>query len=120
MRKINEVLRVRFAAALNQEQIARSRSIGQSTVHRYVKMAAAAGLKWPLPEDYEDRQLNELLFLATSLVRYCVHPSSSSCGDNGNRREFPLRKHNMEATSDKRRVRAKYQGTLERVWRTRE
>ena len=62
MRKIKEVLRLRFAADLNQEQIARSCSIGQSTVHRYLKMAAAAGLKWPLPEEYDDRQLNELLF----------------------------------------------------------
>ena len=62
MRKIKEVLRLRFAAGLNQEQIARSCSIGQSTVHRYLKMAAAAGLKWPLPEEYDDRQLNELLF----------------------------------------------------------
>src|SRR4051812_20919954 len=62
MRKIKEVLRLRFAAGLNQEQIARSCSIGQSTVHRYLRMAAAAGLKWPLPEEYDDRQLNELLF----------------------------------------------------------
>src|SRR5437016_1079525 len=62
MRKIKEVLRLRFAAGLNQEQIARSCSIGQSTVHRYLKMAAAAGLKWPLPEEYDDRQLNDLLF----------------------------------------------------------
>ena len=62
MRKIKEVLRLRFAADLNQEQIARSCSIGQSTVHRYLKVAATAGLKWPLPEEYDDRQLNELLF----------------------------------------------------------
>ena len=62
MRKIKEVLRLRFAASLNQEQIARSCSISQSSVHRYLKMAAAAGLEWPLPEEYDDRQLNELLF----------------------------------------------------------
>lgn len=62
MRKIKEILRLRFAAELNQEQIARSCSIGQSTVHRYLKRAAAAGLAWPLPEEYDDRQLNELLF----------------------------------------------------------
>src|SRR5437870_10931916 len=62
MRKIKEVLRLRFAADLDQDQIARSCSIGQSTVHRYLKRAAAAGLAWPLPEEYDDRQLNELLF----------------------------------------------------------
>jgi transposase len=62
MRKIKEVLRLRFAADLNQEQIARSCSISQSTVHRYLQRTAAAGIEWPLPEEYDDRQLNELLF----------------------------------------------------------
>src|SRR5713101_6007216 len=62
MRKIKEVLRLLFAADLNQEQIARSCSISQSTVHRYLERAAAAGIEWPLPEEYDDRQLNELLF----------------------------------------------------------
>src|SRR5580693_4526966 len=62
MRKIKEVLRLRFVANLDQNQIARSCSIGQSTVHRYLKRAEAAGLKWPLPEEYDDRQLNEILF----------------------------------------------------------
>ena len=64
MRKIKEILRLRFAAKLNQEQIARSCSIGQSTVHRYLKRAVAAGLGWPLPEEYDDRQLSDLLFPA--------------------------------------------------------
>jgi len=61
MRKIKEVLRLRFAG-LYQEQIARSCSMGQSTVHRYLKRAEAAGLSWPLPEDYDDDQLEGLLF----------------------------------------------------------
>ena len=62
MRKVKEVLRLRFAAGLHQDQIARSCSIGQSTVHRYLKRAETAGLSWPLPEEYDDRQLNDLLF----------------------------------------------------------
>jgi transposase len=49
---------------LGQDQIARSCSIGQSTVHRYLERAAAASLKWPLPDDFDDRRLNELLFPA--------------------------------------------------------
>lgn len=61
-RKIKEVLRLRFGLGLKQEQIARSCSIGQATVHRYLERAAAIGLSWPLPEDCDDRQLNELLF----------------------------------------------------------
>ena len=52
MRKVKEVLRLRFGLGLRQNQIARSCSIGQATVHRYLEKAAAAGLSWPLPEDW--------------------------------------------------------------------
>lgn len=64
MRQIREVLRLRFDLQLGQEQIARSCSIGQSTVHRYLERATAAGLSWPLPDEYDDQQLNNLLFPA--------------------------------------------------------
>lgn len=66
MRKIKEVLRQRFALGLHQDQIARSCSIGQATVHRYLERAAAAGLTWPLPEGCDDPHLNALLFPARS------------------------------------------------------
>ena len=51
MRKIKEVLRLRFGLGLQQDQIARSCSIGQATVHRYLERAAAVDLTWPLAED---------------------------------------------------------------------
>ncbi len=61
MRKTREVLRL-SALGLNQNQIARSCSIVQSTVHKYLKLAQAANLSWPLPEDVSDERLDELLF----------------------------------------------------------
>jgi transposase len=64
MRKIKEVLRLRYDPGLLQNEIARSCSIGQASVHHYLERASAAGLSWPLPEDWDDRRLNELLFLA--------------------------------------------------------
>src|SRR5437667_5942560 len=64
IRKIKEVLRLRYDLGLLQNEIARSCSIGQATVHRYLERATAAGLSWPLPEDCDDRRLNELLFPA--------------------------------------------------------
>ena len=67
MRKIKEVLRLRFGLGLHQDQIARSCSIGQATVHRYLARAAATELSWPLPEDFDDRRLNELLFPTRAL-----------------------------------------------------
>lgn len=64
MRKIKEVLRLRFGLGLDQSQVARSCSIGQATVHRYLEKAAAAGLSWPLPEDWDEARLEKLLFPA--------------------------------------------------------
>ena len=65
MRKIKEVLRLRFALGLTQGQIAGSCNIAQATVHRYLERAAAAQLSWPLPADCDDRHLEELLFPTT-------------------------------------------------------
>jgi transposase len=61
MRKLKEVLRLR-SLGLSQHQIARSCSISQSTVHEYLSAAEAAGVKWPLPEDWDDRQIEKALF----------------------------------------------------------
>jgi transposase len=62
MRKIKEVLRLRNELKLDQRQIARSCSISVSTVHEYLKRAAAANLSWPLPDDWDDAQLEAALF----------------------------------------------------------
>lgn len=62
MRKLREVLRLRFELKLSQRQIARSCSIGQCTVYDYLKRAHAAGIVWPLPEGWDDARLEEALF----------------------------------------------------------
>src|SRR5712692_11424734 len=61
MRKLKEVLRL-DSLGLSQHQIARSCSISQSTVHEYVSAAQAAGVKWPLPETWDDQQIEQMLF----------------------------------------------------------
>jgi transposase len=61
MRKIREILRLQ-ALGLKQHQIAASCSTAQSTVHRYLKLAETAGLRWPLPEDLTEPGLDERLF----------------------------------------------------------
>ena len=48
MRKIKEVLRLKFELGLGLRQIARSCSIGLGTVHEYLQRAEAAGVTWPL------------------------------------------------------------------------
>ncbi len=62
MRKIKEVLRLRFELGLGQRQIARGCSISQATVHEYLRRASAAGLSWPLSEDWDDTRLEQALF----------------------------------------------------------
>ena len=59
MRKIKDVLRLRHELGLGQRQIARSCSIGQATVAEYLKRAKAAGIGWPLPDGWDDTQLEK-------------------------------------------------------------
>ncbi|MFZ0964064.1 MAG: sigma factor-like helix-turn-helix DNA-binding protein, partial [Terriglobia bacterium] len=62
MRKLKEVLRLRYELGLGQRQIARSCSIGHGTVYEYLRRAREAGVTWPLPESWDDRQLEAALF----------------------------------------------------------
>src|SRR5271165_2164761 len=57
MRKIKEVLRLRFELRLGQREIARACSISQGAVHNYLKRAAAAGIAWPTPEGWDEQRV---------------------------------------------------------------
>jgi len=70
MRKIREVLRLKWECGLKNRAIARSCSISHSTVSEYLQRAKAAGLSWPLPADLDEDALFLLLFPTAS------HPSS--------------------------------------------
>ena len=62
MRKIKEVLRLKYELGLGHRQIARSCSIGLGTVHDYLARAGKAGLTWPLPEDWDEDRVQAALF----------------------------------------------------------
>jgi len=62
MRKLREVLRLRFGSGLGYHRISRSCKISTSTARSYTQAAEDAGLGWPLPEGLDDRQLIERLF----------------------------------------------------------
>jgi len=70
MRKLKEVLRLRYELGLGQHQIARSCSIAQGTVSEYLRRAQGAGVSWPLPEGWDDRQLESALFGGTPRRAY--------------------------------------------------
>lgn len=75
MRKIKEVLRLRFELGLGQREIARACSISPGAVHNYLKRAAGAGISWPLPEGWDEQRVEEALFCKPQPT----HPASARC-----------------------------------------
>src|ERR1700722_20245339 len=65
LRKIKEVLRLKYELRLGHRQIARSCSMGLGTVHDYLARAERAGLEWPLPESWDEDQIRAALFGGT-------------------------------------------------------
>lgn len=62
MRKIREVLRLRYECGLHQAAIGNSCDISKTSVHKYLDRARCAGLSWPLPADLDDASLEARLF----------------------------------------------------------
>ncbi len=57
MRKVKEVLRLRWEGGLSYRQIARSCAAGRATVTDYVQRATAAGLSWEQVVGLDDTAL---------------------------------------------------------------
>ncbi len=62
MRKIREILRLKYEVGLSHRAIARSLTIGVGTVSAYAKRARLAGLSWPLDEELDDAALEVRFF----------------------------------------------------------
>jgi transposase len=62
MRKLRDVLRLKYEAGLPQRAIAQACGLGLGTVTTYLQRATAAGLTWPLPDDLDDGALEARLF----------------------------------------------------------
>jgi transposase len=62
MRKIREVLRLKFEQNLTNRQISTSCNISRPCVAQYLDRAALAGITWPLSEGQDDASLEQLLF----------------------------------------------------------
>lgn len=72
MRKIKEILRLKFDCDLSNRIIARSCSISHSTVADYISRFEEAGLSWPLPPQMDELSLEQKLFPLDSMVRVNV------------------------------------------------
>ncbi len=62
MRKIKEVLRLKFEAKLSHERIAAATGVSKGAVSNYVQRAIQKGLSWPLPDELDESALEALLF----------------------------------------------------------
>ena len=62
MRKIREVLRLKFECGLTNRKIALSCDLARSTIGEYLLRFNASGLTWPIDQGLDDEQLEQLLF----------------------------------------------------------
>jgi transposase len=65
MRKIKEILRLKWECKLSNRQIGKSCSASHSTVADYLLRAKMAGLSWPLAPELDDAAIENLLFPVT-------------------------------------------------------
>lgn len=68
MRRIRDVLRLKFAQGLSERSIAASLGLGKGSVGTYLRRARDAGLSWPLPDGLDDDSLELLLFPSSPSV----------------------------------------------------
>ena len=62
MRKITEVLRLKFDCGATNREIAGACSMGVATVHEYLTRAQCADIGWPLPPDLSEQEIEHQLF----------------------------------------------------------
>ena len=63
MRRIKQLLTMRFGAGASARSIAQELGIAPSTVREYLSRAAGAGVAWPLAADVTDESLMARLFV---------------------------------------------------------
>jgi hypothetical protein len=62
MRNIRDVLRLHEAEHLSSRAVGIAVGLPRTTVRNYIDRARKVGLHWPLPDDLDDRDLEERLF----------------------------------------------------------
>jgi transposase len=68
MRKIKDLLRLKFERKLSHRQIAASLDISVGSVHDYLQRAQQANLTWPQAQQISEIQLEKSLFPSTPLL----------------------------------------------------
>ena len=66
MKKLIEALRLKHEAKLNNQRIATARGLSKGAVYKYLALAKAKDITWPLADDMDESKLEALLFPAKS------------------------------------------------------
>ena len=66
MKKLIEALRLKHEANLSNERIAAACGMSKGAVHKYLALAKARNISWPLADDMDEGKLEALLFPAKS------------------------------------------------------
>jgi transposase len=74
MRKIKEILRLRFECQMSTRRIAASLAISIGSVHEYLSRARAANLAWPLPDETTEAEVEARLFPAPGATSFQGKP----------------------------------------------
>ena len=76
MRKLKDVLRLKYEAGLSQRQISAALGLSLGVVNKYLNAAQATKLGWPLPDDLSESQLRRKLFPPETVPPQsaCAHP----------------------------------------------
>ena len=69
MRKVKDILRLKFEAGLSHERIATALGLSKGAVTQYLQRAARAGVSWPVAPALDDTALEALLFPPTPRLR---------------------------------------------------
>ena len=73
MQKIKEILRLHFEAQLSQHQIAASLQISSGVVNKYLALAKAAQICWPLPVEANEATLRGILKPHQKMLAHSRH-----------------------------------------------
>lgn len=75
MRKIKEVLRLKFELDMSDRQISKSTQISRTTIADYLKRFAVSGLSWPLPPALGEADIEAALFPPKPALPNALRPT---------------------------------------------
>ena len=75
MRKIREILRLKFELDLSVRQIAMSTQVSRPTISDYLRRLEVSGLSWPLPAGLADADIDARLFPPKPAVPDAMRPA---------------------------------------------